>query len=311
MYSRLLLFLLLFVPCLTFSQAKEDSVQNGILKGSLLAPRSKQKIPVVLIIAGSGPTDRNGNQGNLVIPQSYKLLAESLAAQGIASLRYDKRGIGESIEENFREENYHFDDIVADAQSWVEWLSKDKRFGEIIVLGHSEGSLIGMLIAQNAKVSKYVSVAGAARRIDKVILDQFKQQKYTEKALQVAKNCFDTLASGKKLSQVPDVFQSIFRPSLQPFLISWLRYTPKDEIKKLQKPLMIVQGTSDIQVGVSEAEMLRENSPKAVYLLIEGMNHVLKDSPTNRNENLATYRKPELPLSKGLVEGIVQFIRFK
>ena len=308
MRITIICFLITFTA---FSQIKEDSLQNGVLKGTLLTPTSKQKIPVVLIIAGSGPTDRNGNNVLGVSSYSYKLLAEGLATNGIASLRYDKRGIGASVVKDFKEEDFNFDDIVADALSWVEWLSKDKRFSDVIVLGHSEGSLIGMLIAQNAKVSKYISVAGTARRIDKVILEQFKQQRYTEKALQTATNCFDSLANGKRIIQVPDIFQSIFRPSVQPFLISWLRYTPKDEIKKLQKPIMIVQGTNDIQVAVSEAELLKESSPKAAYLLIEGMNHVLKDSPASRNENLATYRKPDLPLAKGLVEGIVQFIHSK
>lgn len=304
----ILIFTLLLMEN-TFSQAKEEIVKNDKIEGTLLVPDTQKAIPVVLIIAGSGPTDRNGNSGLGISAQSYKLLAEDLARNDIASLRYDKRGVGKSMEAGMKEDSLRFDTYIDDAVAWVEFLSKDKRFNKIAILGHSEGSLIGMVAAQKSKVHSFISLAGAGRPIDEVILRQIKDQQQPENIVNDISSLFAQLKEGKLIENPNPMYFSLFRPSVQPYMISWLKYNPQVEIKKLKIPTLIVQGTTDIQVDESEAKLLKEAKPDAQYLLIEKMNHVLKMSSADRAENIATYSKSDLPLAEGLVSGLVQFIK--
>jgi len=289
---------------------KEEIVKSGILEGTLLIPVSKTPIPVVIIIAGSGPTDRDGNNPISGKSQSYKLLAEGLSKNNIASLRYDKRGIGKSADSSMREENLNFDLYIQDVISWVEFLSKDKRFNHIIIMGHSEGSLLGMVAShKNKKVSKYISLAGGGRPIDEIIVQQLKDQKQPENVIKEITDMLGELKQGRKIEKPNPMYFSLFRPSVQPYMISWLKYNPQEEIKKVIQPILIVQGTTDLQVPESEAQLLLKANPKAQYLLLQQMNHVLKTSSTDRTENFASYSKSDLPLSEGLIEGIVKFIK--
>jgi uncharacterized protein len=295
-----------------FAQEKmqnEEIIKTEKTEGSLLVPETKKAIPVVLIIAGSGPTDRNGNSMAGISAQPYKLLAEGLAKNDIASLRYDKRGVGKSVIEGMKEDSLRFDDYINDAIAWVELLSKDKRFSKVVILGHSEGSLIGMVVAQNSKAHSYISLAGAGRRIDEVIVQQLKDQKQPENIVKEITDMFEVLKEGKKIENPNPMYFSLFRPSVQPYMISWLKYKPQVEIKKLTKPILVVQGNADIQVAESESLLLKNANPKATYLLVEKMNHVLKSSTLDRTENLATYSKADLPLAEGLVSGLVKFIK--
>ena len=157
-----------------FAQQKtiEDSLKittrGCTIYGTLALPTGiseKNPQPIVLIIAGSGPTDRQGNSKPPVNPNSYRMLADSLAERGIASLRYDKRGIGQSKSTDIKEENLRFDDYATDAADWLRLLRTDRRFSKIVVVGHSEGSLVGMLASREAGADGFVSLAGAGRRI--------------------------------------------------------------------------------------------------------------------------------------------------
>lgn len=301
---------LLLLVNLAFSQnIKEEPIKNEILDGILLVPISKNPIPLVIIIAGSGPTDKDGNNPLSGKSNSYKLLAEGLAQNNIASLRYDKRGIAKSVVPNFKEDSLTFDQYINDVTKWIDIISKDKRFNKIIILGHSEGSLVGMIASKNTKVSKYISLAGLGRTIDEIIIQQLKDQKQPDNIIKDITDMFNELKKGNKIEKPNPMYHSLFRSSVQPYMISWLKYNPQEEIKKLTIPVLIVQGTTDLQVPESEAQFLLKANPKAQYLLIEKMNHVLKTSSTDRKENFDTYSKPDLPLSDGLVNGIVKFIK--
>jgi alpha-beta hydrolase superfamily lysophospholipase len=116
----------------------------GTLQGTLDLPNGTSPCPVVVIVAGSGPTDRDGNQP-LMKNDSLKLLGQALAAKGIAALRYDKRGIAESAAAASKEEDLRFETYVTDVVQWVIWLRQNRRFLRVGLIGHSEGSLIGML----------------------------------------------------------------------------------------------------------------------------------------------------------------------
>jgi hypothetical protein len=271
-------------------------------------PDEKKKVPVVLIIAGSGPTDRNGNSDQGVLKANeYKMLADSLKLAGIACVRYDKRGIGESSTAMKSEDSIRFEDGIKDAEGFIKMLKADVRFSKVIVLGHSEGSLIGMIAARQEKAAAFISVAGIAQRADKIIEQQIRAQS-GELAAQ-ATIILDSLDKGYVVKDIDPSLTSLFRPSIQPYMISWLKYEPKQEIRKLTAPVLILQGTTDIQVNVEEAESLKKACPKATLKLITGMNHVLKQATEFYAENVATYSKPELPLSPGLMPAIDKFIK--
>lgn len=284
-----------------------EIVRVGNLEGSLMIPTTKAKVPVVLIIAGSGPTDRNCNSAFGIQTNAYKLLAEALAAQGIASLRYDKRGVGKSKVADLDEAELSFNTFSNDALNWIKKIKDDQRFSNVFVLGHSEGSLVGIMAAQQAKISGFISVAGAGQPADAVILGQLKEQ--PEHIQQEVKQVFATLKQGRTVDSIPTYLLSLLRPSLQPYLISWMALDPAVELAKLKTPVMIIQGDNDLQVPVAEAEKLHEAVPKAQLLILEGMNHVLKKCEPDRSSNLATYSQPELPLIDGLVKGIADFIK--
>jgi len=279
---------------------------TGDLYGTLAMPETTKKVPVVLIIAGSGPTDRNGNNKMGVTCNAYKMLADSLQKAGIASVRYDKRGIGESSNALKDEESVTFEDMVKDAEGFATMLKEDKRFSSVFVMGHSEGSLIGMIISEKEKVAGYISLSGIAERADKIIE---KQINTNSPALEkVAEVIFDSLDKGYKVKDIDSDLLTLFHPSIQPYLISWLKYEPKQEIKKLKIPVLIIQGTTDIQVSVDEAQALKKADPRATLKIIDGMNHILKQAPADRDQNIATYSEPSLPLSPGLMPAIIKFI---
>jgi pimeloyl-ACP methyl ester carboxylesterase len=293
----------------TIGVEKSNFVLNtttGDIFGTLTMPEGGGSAPVVLIIAGSGPTDRDGNNPAGVNANTYKMLADSLQKAGIASLRYDKRGIAESTPAMKNEESLSFEDMVNDAQGMVKKLKEDGRFSKVYILGHSEGSLIGMIVAEREKVDGYISVAGIAERADKIMEQQISAQSPELGAK--SKVYFDSLLKGKTVHVTNPDLESIFRASVQPYMRSWLKYNPCTEIKKLKIPVMILQGTTDIQVKTEEASKLKNACPTAKLVFMPGMNHVLKDAPEDREKNIATYSNPDLPLSTGLVSNIDKFV---
>ncbi|RUA12360.1 MAG: alpha/beta hydrolase [Flavobacteriia bacterium] len=307
----LLLTILIFLSFQIKAQKEEDLVletKTGNINGSLLIPENQKDLPVALIIAGSGPTDRNGNNPYMK-NNSLKMLAEGLAKEGIASLRYDKRGIATSKEAGIKEEDLRFENYVQDAEEWIKRLKKDKRFKEVIVIGHSEGSLIGMIASKKAGADKYVSIAGAGMPAGDVVREQLKNQPaiVTDAALPI----LDSLEQGKTVKDVPPMLAGLFRMSVQPYIISWFKYDPRKEIAKLDIPVLIVQGTTDIQVSLKDAENLKKANPKAELKVIEGMNHIFKEAEADRMKNMQTYSQPDLPLHKDLVKVISGFIKRK
>ncbi|MEM6844488.1 MAG: alpha/beta fold hydrolase [Bacteroidota bacterium] len=283
------------------------SIATGTVYGTLVVPGQNEPMPIVLIIAGSGPTDRDGNTNLLAGKNnSLKMLADSLLQRGYASLRYDKRGVAASQGAVTSEEALRFEDYVSDAVGWIEQLRQDGRFSEVVVLGHSEGSLIGMLAADEMKTDAYISVAGVARSADALLLEQLSTQ--PDFVQQEAQQIIASLRQGQTVDAVSQTLFALFRPSVQPYLISWFQYQPTEVIQRLTQPVMIVQGTTDLQVPVKEAEQLAQALPSAQLQIIDGMNHVLKTAPAESSANIATYTNPDLPLAPGLTDGITSFI---
>jgi alpha-beta hydrolase superfamily lysophospholipase len=273
----------------------------------LLQPKENPSSTLVIIHAGSGATDRNGNQA-ILQNNSLKMLAEALEQNGIASLRYDKRAIRESKVEGFKEEEYRFDDLVKDLKSWIIKMDSEYDYKNIVVIGHSEGSLIGMLACLNNPLTdKYISIAGPGRPADEIILDQLSAQ--GEGIGDMVLPYLQKLKSGDTIGSVPMSLMSIMRPSVQPYVISWFQYNPAIEISKLKIPVLIIQGDTDIQVAVSEAEMLHSAAHNSKLVIVKNMNHVLKSCKSMEYKSqMATYGNPELPLPKKFVKKVVKFI---
>lgn len=286
----------------------------GNIDGTLKVPDSKNAIPVAIIIAGSGPTDRDCNQPSMK-SNSYKMLSDALFYNNVATLCYDKRGIAKSKVEQ-KEEDLRFDTYVDDVKAWINQLSGDKRFSDIILIGHSEGSLLGMIAAQNnPNVAKYISIAGAGMSAPDILKEQLgKQLQGQPEAIKnMVFSYIDKLEHGETIPDVPVYLNALFRPSVQPYMISWFKYNPQTEISKLTIPALLLQGTTDIQVGVDQAELLAKANPNAQKVIIENMDHVLKISETkDMTEQIKnSYNNPDTPISKELVKTITGFIKEK
>ena len=280
---------------------------NGSLYGTLLVPASSEPVSVILIVAGSGPTDRNCNVGDKHT-NAYKMLAEDLKKAGIATLRYDKRGIGQSDLGVAAESELRFEMYMNDVKEWIDLLARDSRFSNVIVAGHSEGSLLGMIASENnARVAGFISIAGAGRPADVIIKEQLAN--IHPPVRKVMYDMLDTLKKGDTIPHVPPIYYSLFRPGVQPYMISWFRYDPAIEIRKLKIPVLIVQGLTDIQVKEADALELAGALPTAQTKLISKMNHVLKNCDTlDKNIQLPVYNNPDLPLHAELVPAIVDFV---
>lgn len=307
------LFLLLFAGFWLVQLKAQDSAvvlqtPSGNLCGSLYVPQQNGKMPVVLLIAGSGPTDRDGNNP-MMKNNSLKMVAEGLCREGIASLRYDKRGIAQSSAAGIEEKDLRFENYVEDAKAWIEYLKKDKRFNTICVAGHSEGALIGILATEgNPAVNKYISIAGTGEPMPVILKRQLSDQPEQIQAL--TDPIIDRLSQGDTIGNVSPLLYSLFRPSVQPYLISSFKYNPAREIAKLRQPVLLIQGDTDIQVSTRDADLLSEACPDAQKVIITHMNHVLKSCNTmNKNQQIPIYMDPQLPLHPSLVPTIASFIK--
>jgi pimeloyl-ACP methyl ester carboxylesterase len=305
----LLLPLVLANHAVAAEQAFDLAAPGGTLAGTLNLPAASGKVPVVLIIAGSGPTDRDGN-GPVAQARndSLKLLAAALADAGFASVRYDKRGIGASRAAGPSESALRFDTYVDDAVAWIAKLKADPRFSRVAVIGHSEGSLIGMLAARRGGADAFVSIAGPAQAAGAVLRGQLAGKLPPDLAAS-SERILAGLEQGKTDADVPPALAALYRPSVQPYMISWLKYTPAEQLAALRVPVLVVQGTTDIQVGVEQAEALKKARPDAVLAIVPGMNHVLKEVPADRQRQLASYGDPALPLHPQLASTIAGFLR--
>ncbi len=307
MKRALLLYCFLFSAILVIAQEEIIVLETstGNIEGTLLLP-SNEKPPVVLIIAGSGPTDRNGNNPSLK-NNSLLMLAQGLFENNIASLRFDKRGIGASVGA-FKggEQDLRFEDYIRDAEEWVSLLKNDSRFSSVIILGHSEGSLIGMIAAQNALPEKLISLAGPGVSMQATLRRQLADQ--PAYILSMSLPIIEELEKGKTVDSVPPLINALFRPSIQPYLISWFKYDPAVEISEVKCPVLIIQGTTDIQIQVEDAKKLAAANANSELAIIEGMNHILKEADANRLLNMRTYGDPDLQLKQGLIESITSFI---
>jgi pimeloyl-ACP methyl ester carboxylesterase len=305
--------LLLVINTLVFSQSHPTSTHvhittsTGILYGTLTIADIVNTTPVAIIIPGSGATDQNGNAGMMMHTNAYKLLSEELAKNNISTLRIDKRGIGKSQKAAIAQADLRFEHFIDDVTQWTNMVKADRRFTTVHIIGHSQGSLIGMLTAQKTNITGLISIAGAGFPIDEILNKQLKD-KLSESLYQESTSILTSLKKGEVVDSISPWLYSVFSPAIQPYLISWIKYDPCTEIKKLDIPSLIINGTTDIQVSVDNAQKLHEAAKTSKLLIIENMNHVLKEAPMDQKANVATYSNGKLPVVAQLIDEIAEFI---
>ena len=271
---------------------KNDSVQ---LPGTLTYTSTKS--PLIIWVHGSGGVDRNGNQ-----PQYIKQLRDTLNKDNISFFSYDKRTFNRK-NVAFLKKGVLISDFISDTEKVVNYFKNDNRFSSIILVGHSQGSLVAMKALKN--VDKFISLAGAGGFIDSIFIRQLSAQNpLIKKPLE---DHFKELKETGEIKKVAPSLAPLFSKTYQLFWLSWIKLNPAEEIKNVTVPTLILNGDKDLQVLVADAEALKNAKPNAEYKIIKNMNHVLKE--VNDQNNLKSYYSPNYPLSKELVKTIVNFVK--
>ena len=265
--------------------------------------------PAVLLIAGSGPTDRDGNSTLPgVQPATLKLIAQALESAGYVSLRFDKRGIAASRAAGADESKLRLDTYVDDAVAWTKRLGSEPGVSCVVILGHSEGALIGALASARTPVCGLISVSGPGRPFDVVVDAQIHAQGASADVLKQVDAVWSELKAGRTVPQIPAT-HPLFRPSVQPYLTSVLAHPPTEAIAAVSAPVLILQGQTDLQVTEEDARNMAAARPGARLVLLPGVNHVLKTAPADRAGNLATYADPTRPLDPAVMPAILAFLK--
>jgi pimeloyl-ACP methyl ester carboxylesterase len=284
---------------------------QGPLAGTLVDAGART--PLVLIIPGSGPTDRDGNNPLGVTAAPYRLLAEALAAKGVSSARIDKRGLFGSKAAVLDPNKVTITDYAMDTHKWVAAIRRQTGASCLWLLGHSEGALVALAAAQDADgICGVIAVSGAGRKLGDVIREQLRSKPANAPVLDSAMAALDQLERGQHVDvgNMNAALLPLFRPQIQDFLIDMFRLDPANLAASLEVPLLIVQGERDVQVSTADARTLAAAQPKAKLALIARMNHVLKDVDSDdRAANLATYADPMLPIDQDVVDTIADFVK--
>ncbi|WP_296611562.1 alpha/beta fold hydrolase [Sphingomonas sp.] len=284
---------------------------QGPLAGTLIDPG--KTAPAILIIPGSGPTDRDGNNPLGVKGGVYRQLAEGLSAKGIATLRIDKRGMFGSKGAIADANDVTIAAYAADAHAWVDMLRAKTGRKCVWLLGHSEGSLVALKAAQDPKgICGVILVSGAGRPYGEVIRAQLRANPANAPLLAAGEAALDQLEAGKRVdgATLPAPLQPLFRDNVQGFLIEAFSYDPAKLAGAIKLPVLILQGDKDLQVAVTDAELLKRGQPAATLKLLPGVNHVLKPvDGDDRAANAATYGNADLAISPAVPEAIAAFVR--
>ena len=287
--------------------AIQNKTASGVLHGTLTQPAGRRKSDIVIIQPGSGASDRNGNfpggRNN-----SLLLLADGLADRGIATLRFDKRAIGENRAALSNENALRFETYVADLKSWARMATNRPDIGRLFLAGHSQGALVATLAAEGLDVAGLILLAPVAVPASRLILWQTTHSSIRSTEKTKVGQILGALEKGHLYPNPPRTLYGLFRPSIQPYLISWFRYDPAAELRKLRVPTLIVHGTTDLQVPIRQATQLATAGRHVIQVNITGMNHILKDAPPDRRQNFRTYNTPDRSLTGGLITVIATFI---
>lgn len=283
---------------------------QGMLKGTMVSPGGSA--PIVLIIPGSGPTDRDGNNPLGVKASSYRLIAEGLAERGIGSVRIDKRGMFGSVGAVADANKVSISDYADDVKSWTSAIRKKTGVSCVWLLGHSEGGLVALAATRGVPdLCGVLLVATAGRPIGQVMAEQLKANPANAPVLEQALPAIASLEAGRKVdvSGLHPALQGLFAPQVQDYLINLFSFDPAKLLHGYSGPVLILQGQRDMQIGEVDARRLKEARPDAKLVLLADANHVLKSVPADDPAaNMAAYADPALPLAPGVVAAIADFV---
>ncbi len=290
------------------------AVKGGELRGSLLVPEGAGPFPLCILVAGAGSTDRDGNNYN--VPgknDALALLARALKDEGVATLRYDKRGAGESYPLVRSEEELSFDDYIEDCATVYRAVTQDARFSRVTLVGHAEGALIAAVASQGLEARGEAAPAGlallcATGKNAREVLDEALADAPEEERAEAAA-ILGAIERGERYEHPSPYLADFFRPSFQKYLGSWFRHDLIRALAGVRTPLLLVQGNRDVQVTLAEFSLLAAARPEAPAVVLPGMNHVLKEVPADLEENYRSFSEPGYPLAEGLATLIAQFAR--
>ncbi|MFM9848221.1 MAG: alpha/beta hydrolase [Hyphomicrobiaceae bacterium] len=285
-----------------------QDVQINGLAATFVAGKGTVAPIGAVIIAGSGPTDRNGNSVLGLRTDTYRLLAEALAERGISSVRYDKRGVAGSAAAAMSEAALRVTNMADDAVTVVNWLRARPGLQSVALLGHSEGGMLALLSVSKVKPAAIVLLSTPGRRLGSVLREQFSRPGNHPATSAEALRILAALERGEDVVDVSPQLQAAFRPSVQPYLRSLMVIDPAALAAKTSQPMLIVGGGRDIQVGKSDFDGLLAARTDAVAYWDPGMGHTLKDAGRTAQALQRAYADPSMPLSTGLAERIADFI---
>ena len=304
-YSTVIIVIVTIIAVISVNNLGDIKVKvnDGVLKASLNKVGKDHKT-VVIMIAGSGPTDRNGNS-SLIKGRNDSLLqlAKALNKQGIDTFRYDKRSAGKSFKSFKDIQNTDFDDFVNDAIACINLL-KNKGYNNIYVAGHSQGSLIAMLSTKSGHVNGVISIAGPAHNV----YYGLKEQLAANNQYESVKYILEELKQGRIVKNVKEENKLSFSIANQKFLISWMKYNPLRIAKDLKVPIIFLNGDMDSQVPIANLETFQRALPQSKCITLKNTNHVLK-VVTNEKQNVESYSKAYYKLNETLVKEITSFVK--
>jgi pimeloyl-ACP methyl ester carboxylesterase len=276
----------------------------------MLGPKTSG--PVVLIIPGSGPTDRDGNNRLGVNGSPYKRIAEGLARRAVTTVRVDKRGMFGSSNAAADPNAVTISDYAQDVHSWVKVIRKETGAPCVWVAGHSEGGLVALASSQSpGGFCGLILLAAPGRPAGEVLRDQLRLALGNGPMLRQATSAITALEAGRHpdMRSMNPELQQVFPPPVHGLLISMFSYDPARLIADFHKPVLIVQGERDFQVSVADAQRLMQAAPSAKLVLLPDANHVFKVvKSTDMAANRATYSKPGVPLSPDVANEIADFV---
>lgn len=306
--ALLSLCFLLCRPSFAMAEPIEIDGPDGPLSGELVTATDARDI--LVIIPGSGPTDRDGNSAQMgAHSDTYKLLAEDLKAVGISSLRIDKRGFYGSAAAISDPNDVTIGAYAEDARKWVERASEVAPC--VWIAGHSEGGLVALVAAQALPKSLcgLILIATSGRPMGRLLIEQFRSNPANAPLIPEVEALVADLEAGhgRDPASLAPVLQPLFSDGLQRYMIDLFSYDPIAVAKSWHGPTLIVQGDADLQVKPRDADLLADAMPQAAHVDLRGATHMLKMNASG--DPLATYRNPALPLHPELIPSVVRFVK--
>jgi uncharacterized protein len=286
---------------------------DGPLRGTLLSPGPGTPAHLVLIIPGSGPTDRNGNGAGGLRANTYRLLAQGLLENEIASVRIDKRGLFGSAAAVPDANAVTIDDYAADIATWVRTVRQKTGVQCVWLAGHSEGGLVALVAMQKPDgICGAILLATPGRPLSMILRQQIAAVPGLADVSNQANTILDELDAGTAVpaGAIPPKLLPLFRPEVQGLLISEMRLDPGKLIADVNKPVLILQGRKDLEINAVDASVLKQNSRLGTLVWLENANHFLKDvGPVDYSDDWKVDSDSSIPLDPSVITTISSFIK--